>query len=335
MLTVFRNFAKSPIGLGVFALIITAFVVTLYEGQGGLGGAGGTGGAVATVGGDKIDETELARRVQNQMDGERQRNPEIDMARFVASGGVERTIDLTATGRAVELFAARQGMVASKKLVDGAIASIPAFNGPTGKFDQTTFVQVLTQRKLTEAMVRNDFVREALTKMIAIPAAGAANVPAALVTPYAALLLETRTGLIGVVPSQAYVPKTPPTDIELQNFYQRNIARYTIPERRIVRLAKFDRSRFVGKLAASDAEILTAYNAVPGFAARETRAFTQLIVPTQAQATDLLGKIRGGLSIADAAKSMQRDALPVAMTDKNGRVWGSTLFVSMRSRASR
>ncbi len=316
MLTVVRRFAKSPIGLGIFALIIVAFVVTLYEGQGGLGGASGTGGAVATVGGDKIDENELSRRVQNQLEGERQRNPEIDMTQFVASGGVERTVDLTATGRAVELFAEQQGMIASKKLVDGAIASIPAFNGPTGKFDQTTFVQVLTQRKLSEAMVRADFAREALTKMIAIPAAGAANVPAALVTPYAALLLESRSGQIAVVPSQAFVPKAAPTDVELQTFYQRNVARYTVPERRIVRYASFDKTRFVGKLTASDAEIQTAYNAVPDFAARDKRAFTQLIVPTQAQANDLLAKINGGLSLADAAKSIQRDALPVALTDK-------------------
>ena len=76
MLGFFRRFAKSPLGLAVFALIIVAFVVTLYEGQGGFGGAG-TGGAVATVGGQPVDEAELTRRVQNQLDAERQRNPEM------------------------------------------------------------------------------------------------------------------------------------------------------------------------------------------------------------------------------------------------------------------
>ena len=177
MLGFFRRFAKSPLGLGVFALIIVAFVVTLYEGQGAMGG--GTGGAVATVGGKAVDDVELTRRIQNQLEGERQRTPELDMTQFVAGGGADRTIDLTITGRALEFFAGEQGMVASKKLVDGAIASIPAFNGPTGKFDQTTFAQVLSQRKLSEAIVREDFAREALTKMIAIPAAGAARVPTA------------------------------------------------------------------------------------------------------------------------------------------------------------
>ena len=313
MLSFLRRFSKSPLGLGIFALILIAFVVTLYEGNGGLGGGSvtGTGGAVATVGGKAVDENELARRVQNQLDGERQRNPEMDMAQFVAAGGVEKTVDLTATGRALEIFAASQGMIASKKLVDGAIASISAFNGPTGKFDQTTFVQVLQQRKLTEAIVRADFGREALTKMLAIPAAGAARVPTGLIMPYASLLLESRTGEIAVVSSEAFMPKTAPTDAELQTFYQRNLVRYTVPERRIVRFARFDKSNVTVKAVATDAEIQAVYAADPAYAARDKRAFTQFIVPTQAQANDLLAKVKGGMSMADAGKSVQGLALEV------------------------
>ncbi len=317
MLGLFRRFSQSPIGIGIFALILIAFVVTLYEGKNAFGGGlTGTGGAVATVGSKDIDEVELARRVQNQLDGERQRNPEMDMSQYVASGGVEKTVDLTITGRALELFAAQQGMIASKKLVDGAIASIPAFNGPTGKFDQTTFAQVLAQRKLSEKIVREDFAREALTKMLAIPVAGAARVPERLILPYASLLLESRSGQVAVVPSKAFEPKSAPTDVELQTYYQRNIARYTLPERRIMRFARFDKSRVTAASVATDAEIDAAYKADTSYAAREKRAFTQIIVSTQAQANDLLAKLKGGASMADAAKSIQREPLPVAMTEK-------------------
>ncbi|UVO53197.1 SurA N-terminal domain-containing protein [Sphingomonas sp. SUN039] len=316
MLGFFRRFSKSPIGIGIFALILIAFVVTLYEGKSGFGLPGVSSSAVATVGGKDIDEGELARRVQNQLEGERRRNPEMDMSQFVAGGGVEKTVDLTITGRALEIFAAQQGMVASKKLVDGAISSIPAFYGPTGRFDQTTFAQVLAQRKLSEKVVRDDFAREALTKMLAIPAAGAARVPEKLILPYASLLLESRSGQVAVVPSKAFEPKTAPTDTELQTFYQRNIARYTLPERRVVRYARFDKSRVTAKSVATDAEIQSAYAADASYAARDKRAFTQIIVPTQAQANDLLNKVRGGMSIADAAKSVQREPLTVASTDK-------------------
>ena len=101
MLGLFRRFSKSPVGIAIFALILLAFVIGLYEAKSGFDvGSIVSGGGVATVGGESIDETELARRVKNQLDGERQRDPSTDIAKFIAAGGVEKTVDLTATGRA-------------------------------------------------------------------------------------------------------------------------------------------------------------------------------------------------------------------------------------------
>lgn len=317
MLSIFRNFSKSPIGLGIFALILIAFVVTLYEGKSGLGGMSLGGSSLVSVGGETIDEAELTRRVQNQLDGARQNDPTIDMAKFIASNGLERTIEMTETGRAFEVFAKDQGMVASKKLVDGMIASIPAFNGPTGKFDPTTFQQILIQRKLSESMLRDDFAREAYTKALAIPIAGAARVPVGLVQPYASLLLETREGHIAQVPSSAFLPTAAPTDSEVQGFYQRNLARYTVPERRVIRYATFDKSIVADRAKATDAEVEALYKAEEKeYGAREKRAFTQLIMPTQAEADAVLAKLRGGMSMADAGKSVKRDALTVPSTDR-------------------
>lgn len=319
MLSLFRNFSKSPIGLGIFALILIAFVVTLYEGKSGLGGMSLGGTSLASVGGETIDEAELTRRVQNQLEGARQSDPSLDMAKFIGAGGLERTIELTTTGRALEVFAEQQGMVASKKLVDGAIASIPAFHGPTGKFDPMTFQQVLAQRKLSESMLRDDFAREALTKALAIPIAGAARVPAGLVQPYASLLLEVREGRIAQVPSGAFQPTAAPSDAEVQGFYQRNLARYTVPERRTIRYATFDKSIVAEKAKATDAEIEALYKSQEkDYGAREKRAFTQVIVPTEAEANAVLAKVKGGMSMADAGKSVKRDALTVPATDPRG-----------------
>ncbi len=320
MLSYFRRFSKSPFGIAIFGLILIAFIVTLYQGKAGIGGfTGGTGGAVATVGGEAIDENELVRRAQNQLEGQRQQNPGATMAQFVAAGGVEQTVDLTTTGRALEIFAKQQGMAASRKLIDGAIASMPAFYGPTGKFDRSTFLAALSARKVTENMLRQDFERAELSRALAIPASGGARVPAAMVRPYASLLLETRSGIVAAVPSTLFLASTPPTDAELQIFYQRNIARYTVPERRILRYASFDRSRFTGKVSASDAEITKYYNDNAAiYAASERRSFTQVITGSQAEAERVIAAVRGGTSLADAARSVQRDPIPIATTDLDG-----------------
>ena len=316
MLSFFRRAAASPVGIAIFSLLLIAMVVTLYEGRSGLGLPGMGGGGVATVGGEDIPEGELVRRVQNELEGERQRQPAIDMPAYVAAGGVERTIELVMNGRAMEVFAQNQGMVASKRLVDGAIASIPAFNGPTGSFDRSTFLNVLANRKLTETQVRTDFAREALTRSLLVPAAGNARVPATLVEPYAALQLEARSGQVAAVPSAAFAAGPPPSDVEVQAFYRRAIARYTVPERRVIRYALFDKSRFADQSRATDAEIAAAYSGNPAvYGPKEKRSFTQIIVPTQAQANALLEKIRGGMPIADAARTIGREALDVPESD--------------------
>lgn len=317
MMTFLRRFATSPFGIAVFAIIIIAFVVTLYEGRAGLGGAAGGGSGLAEVGSVSIVEGEATRRVQNQLDAARQQQPELDMNAFVAQGGVEQTIDQLINGRALELFATEHGLVASRRLVDGAIASIPAFNGPNGQFDRSTFLNLLAQRKIPEAQLREDFAREALTKALLVPVAGAARVPQGVVERYAALLLEARSGQIGVVPTAAFAQNAPIPAGDLKTFYDRNVARYTVPERRTIRYATFDRARFDGKVVATEAEIAAAYKAnAARYAARETRGFTQIIVQQKADADRLLAGIRSGTAMATAAQSAGLEALTVPPTDK-------------------
>jgi peptidyl-prolyl cis-trans isomerase D len=317
MLSFFRKFAKSPIGLAVFAVIIIAFVVTLYDSNTMSGGAGSTGGAIAKVGDVTIAEAEAIRRTQNALEAARQEKPELDLNAFVAQGGADQTIDQMINGRAFEQFAAMNGLIASRRLVDGQIASIPAFNGPNGQFDRTTYLAILEQRRIPESQLRSDFAREAVTKMLLLPVAGGAQPPLGLVTPYASLLLEVRQGQVATVPSASFASNTPLNDAELNTYFQRNVARYTVPERRIVKLARFDRSRFEGKVTPTDAEVAAAYKAgAAKYAGRETRSFTQIIVPKQSDADALLTKVRGGTSMADAAKSLGLEALNVATTDK-------------------
>jgi len=317
MMTFFRRFATSPLGLAVFGIIIVAFIVTLYEGRSGLGGAAGGGSGLARVGSVSILEGEATRRVQNQLDSARQQQPALDMNAFVAQGGVEQTIEQMINGRALELFAADQGLVASKRLVDGAIASIPAFNGPNGQFDRTTFLALLEQRKIPEAQLREDFAREAVTKALLVPVAGAARTPNGVVERYASLLLEARSGQIAMVPTTSFRSNDPVTPADVKTFYDRNLARYTVPERRTIRYATFDRTRFEGKVAPTDAEIAASYRTnAARYAGRETRGFTQIIVQQKADADRLVAAVKGGTAMAAAARSAGLEALTVAPTDK-------------------
>jgi peptidyl-prolyl cis-trans isomerase D len=317
MMTAFRRFASSPVGIAVFAIILIAFVVTLYEGKSAFGGATGAGNGLASVGGTSIGEADAMRRTKAQLDNARQEKPELDMAAFISGGGVDSTINRMIDVTAMGAFAEKNGLIASRKLVDGAIASISAFNGPNGKFDRDTFLRILQQNNTSESQVRADFARDAINKMLILPASTASKVPAGLVLPYASLMLETRQGQIGVVPSVAFASNTPLPDADLTEFYKRNVGAYTVPERRVIKLAQFDRTRFEAAAKPSEAEVAAAYKAgAAKYAGREMRGFTQIIVQKQSDADGLLAKVKGGTSMADAAKSLGLEALAVTATDK-------------------
>ncbi|MFM9978036.1 MAG: SurA N-terminal domain-containing protein [Sphingomonadaceae bacterium] len=318
MISIFRRALSSKIMLAILTLILVAFVVTSFD-LTGLGAPAGAGRTLATVGDAKVGDVDALRRVQNQFEIARQQAPELDMAAFVAQGGAERTIDQMINGEAMAAFAKAHGLVASPALVDGIIAGIPAFSGPNGKFDESNFNAVLQQRRLTKAQVRGDFERDIITKLLLTPVAAAPQLPQGVIDRYAGLLMETRSGQIGVVPSAAFVSTAPIADAELTTFYTRNVARYTVPERRVIKYALFDRSRFAAKLVPSEAEIAAAYKAnAARYAGRQMRAFTQVIVQSQADAQGLLNRVRGGTAIAAAAAALGLEPLPVALTDKAG-----------------
>ena len=317
MLTFFRKFAASPIGIAVFAVILIAFVVTLYEGKSGLGGAGVSGSALATVGGATIDETKTKRYIDDQLNAARRETPELDLPGFLGNGGFEAAVDRLISINALQEFATRNGLTASTRLVGGQIASIPAFNGPDGKFDQTTYLRVLQANKRSDSLFRAEAAQAVVNNMLVTPLTSNIHVPIGLARPYASLLLEARSGEIGVVPSLSFASAAPLPEVELARYYQSNIKRYTIPERRVIKLAMIERSRFDGKIAPSEAEIAAAYKAGSAtYAGRETRTFTQIIVPTQAAAEALLAKLRSGTTMAAGAKSLGLDALDVPASDK-------------------
>jgi peptidyl-prolyl cis-trans isomerase D len=317
MISFVRSVLSSKLVLGLFALILIAFVITGVGTPGGLENLASDGTALAKVGGSTVSATDAAGRIQSQLSSARQEQPALDMPAFIRQGGAEQTIDQMINSRAFEAFGKQNGMAVSTRLVDGELASIAAFNGPTGKFDRNTFLAVLADRKLNEAQVRADLGRDKMANALILPAGGATRVPAKLVAPFASLLLESRTGLVGAVPSAAMSAGPAPTDAELTQYYTRQVARYTVPETRVVRYALFDRKRFQSLAVATDAELAAAYKAnAAEYTGVETRVFTQVILPDQKSAQALVAAVRGGIALSTAAKKAGSEATLLAAQDQ-------------------
>ena len=324
MISFFRRIFSSKIGLALtFAfvgLIAFAFATADVSGSGAFGGVTGSG-TVAEVGDSELTTSELFESVNNAFRAEQRQNTGLDIKTYVEGGGFDSVLDRLLNSFAISAFGNKYGMTAGKRLVDAEIADIPSFQGADGQFSEENFRRALQQQGISEKQLRDDFTRNIMANQL-LPAAGyGAAVPQKLVVPYASLLLEARQGKIATIPSVAFIDQTKPAPAALQAFYSKNSSRYTIPERRAVSYAIFDKSRFDGKINPSDKDIAGYYNLNKDkFAASESRTLEQVILPTEAAAKALADKIKGGASMQAAAQEVGLSSSNIGSVDKSALV---------------
>ena len=306
MITFFRRLFASKFGLFfamAFVLLIgAAFALADVSAPGGGAGFLGRGGdTVASVDGVDVDDERMTQLVTTALRNAREERPGLDMAALVEDGGLDEIIDQYMQGEALSAFSRDNGLLISKRLIDATIAGIPAFQGLTGSFDEPTFRQVLVQQGLTEEDVRRDLTRQTLVGILLGPVAASAQVPTTVARSYARLLLEERSGQVAAIPSSAVPQGAAPTAEQLNGFYQDNIRRYTLPERRSMRYAVFslDQMDFP---APTEEQIREYYEANSDtYGGSETRTFRQIVLTDAADARAFHAAVAGGEDFGEQA----------------------------------
>ncbi|OZA92947.1 MAG: peptidylprolyl isomerase [Erythrobacter sp. 34-65-8] len=306
MISFFRRFFNSklgvPVSLGFLALIALAFASSDITGTGMFGGVSG-GDRVAVVGDEKIGTADLSRAATNALDQMREQNPTLTMAAFLRDGAIDEVLEQLLDRTAIARFAEDIGLRAGDNLLNSEILAIPAFRGPDGNFSDEVYRAAIGQQGLTDAQVRLDLGQGILAQQLLVPSAFGAKMPDKMVSQYASLLKERRTGTIGIVPSALYEPASGPSKAQIQAYYTANRADYIRPERRVIRFATFDASAVAKASEPTEREIAARYEANREmFAARETRRLSQLIVPTQQAANAVRDKVSAGGSLEAAAR---------------------------------
>lgn len=303
MITALRRLFSSTLGkfiaLAFVGLIGVLFALGDVTGNASFGGLGGAN--VAKVGDTEIGVGELRQKVQQAYDQARQQQPGLTRQAFVESGALDQLLDQLVNDAAVRQYARDIGFGVSKRLIDGQIAD--AFAGVSGTFDQKRYEAYLADNGVSEAQLRREVETLLLTQQLAAPIGNLPNVSPGLARPYAVLPLEQRRGQAVYIPSSTFAPAGDPGDAVLKTFLSQNAAKFTVPERRVLQYALFDRAA-VPIPAVTDAEVAAAYKAnAAQYTAAETRRITQVIAPDQATANSIAAKVRGGTPLAAAAQS--------------------------------
>jgi len=328
MLAAVRRSVRSWAAGLILFLALVAIVITGF-GTGGFGGLGSLssgpkGDVLASVDGKQLTENEASDILNRQFGRARQEQPELSMSTFLQSA-FEPIVDQLILALAVQSYGERQGLSVSDRMIDREIVNIPAFRNFAGQFDDATFRQALQGQGITEAQLRQDIARSLMQRQLLGPIARGTTVPEAVAREYANLLLERRQGTIGVVPAELMRAGVTATDAEVATFYQRNRARFTIPERRVVRYAMIGRDQVAAAIRATDPEIAAYYrqNAAT-YGPRQTRDLQSVVLPDQAAAQRFVQQVRSGTSFADAARAAGFSAADISVANQTQAQFAGT-----------
>jgi len=314
MLSFFRSITKSRIGVFI-TLVFLGLIALAFAGadisSGTFGGVAG-GDRAATVGQARIDTSELSKSMTRALESVRQQSPTLTMKEFVEGGALDEVLSQLTDRAALMEWGKSHGFATGDRLIDSEIAKSSAFQGADGKFSEAAYKQLITQRGLNEALVRDDFAKGLMARQLLLPASIGARLPREAALRYIALAKESREGSVLLVPSLLFAPKTPPTDAQLAAYYKTNVAAYTRPESRSIRFVAFDDSVIKDLPAPSDSDVQARYKLnTATYAPSETRTLTQVIVPTEAAAKAFAAEVAGGKAIeaAAAAKGLSASKL--------------------------
>jgi len=318
---IFRRLLGSKYG-GVFAggflaIIAFAFIAgDLSNSNFSIGGQSSS--EVASIGKASLTTAELQSRAQMVFERMRQDNPALTIDQFLADNGLNRVADELIASKALIAYGEKHGMQIAKALVDAQIASNPAFVDATGNFSETVFRQLLSQQRVSEQDLRDDIKAQIIQQQLLTPVSAGAKAPTSMVPPYAAMLIEERTGEMFGVPSATFAPKTPATDAELRAYFAANGSQFAIPEQRKLRYALVNLSRFEAQAKPTEAELAELYKSkATQYKARQVRDFSQLILTTQAAANDAAAKAKQGQALTAVASSLGLAATRIDNVDQS------------------
>ncbi|TRD12571.1 peptidylprolyl isomerase [Erythrobacter insulae] len=305
MISFFRNFFQSKIGLPIFIgfLILVALAFAAADITGSTFGGVSGGDRVAVVGDERINSSELVSTAESALRNIQQENPTVSMSQLIEEGGLDEVMRQLIDRYAIGGYAEKYGLRAGDNLINSEILKISAFRGATGEFDQAVYESALRAQGLNDEILRRDLSDGLLAQQLLVPALASPRMPQKAAKHYASLLLERRKGEIAFIPSFAFAPEGEPTDEQLATYYSENNSRFIRPERRTIRYALFGADTIDADITPTAQEIKAFYDSnADRFAASETRDVSSFLVPTKDAATALVNRIRGGVSLEAAAR---------------------------------
>jgi peptidyl-prolyl cis-trans isomerase D len=308
---------KKRRGASVMAWILMAMLI------GGLGGFGVTnfGGSMTSIGavGDqKIEVTDYARALRNQMSSFSQQMGQPMTFQMAQAFGLDKQVlQSVINDAALDNEANRIGLSVGDTTVAQKLSEITAFQGVDGKLDKLAYDQVLKQNNLTkagfEAGIRKDNARQLLQTAVTT----GITTPAALTDTVTAWAGEERSfTLLPLTEASLTTPLVAPDDAALQAYYTAHIADYTRPEAKRISYVALLPEDIAKDLPVDEAALQKTYNdRISDYVVPEKRLVERLGFATEADAQAAKARIDAGESFETLVKERNLSLTDVDLGD--------------------
>ena len=317
MLQKLRSSVSGIFGIGLIILLVVAFAVW------GIADSFTTlsNNIIARVGNNTIERVEYRLRFSQQLQAlSRELDQPISLEQARALG-VDTQVLRTMVGMAaLNNAASDMGLALGDDAVAQSIIADPAFGGPSGKFDETVFRNVLSRNGLSEKLFTQDQRDFATRTQLLNALSNNAIVPAALVDRLYDYVLEKRIVRYIIVTEDAIGDIGAPSEEELIEFYEQSQLRFAEPERRTATVLSIEPERFARSIKISDEDIQAEYDfRAREFQVPEKREIDQLVFADPESIETAINMIKAGKSFVEIvnATGQNLDNTDLGLVTKN------------------
>lgn len=297
--------------------IVWILLGMLIMGLGGFGVTNFGGGlrAIGSVGETDISTDAFARALQSEMRAVSAQLNQPVTAAMAREFGIDRSVQARLfASAAVDEQARIMGISVGDDEVRTQILEAPGFQDPTGKFDRETYKLALRQQGQTEAGFEAELRAESARMILQGAVVGGVPAQSAIVDRYLGYIGEGRSVTVAQIAlTDLGAPIAPPTEADLQAWYDAHPADFTSPEIRKITYAWVTPEMIEAGVQLDDAALRASYEArLSEFQQPERRMVEKLVYPTReaaeaAKADVVAGKKTfavlaqdRGLTLADA-----------------------------------
>lgn len=303
MLQAIRSKASSFLVKVLFGLLIVTFGIW---GIGDIFRGRGEDPTVATVGSHDITLQEMSTAVQaamTQLQGMFNNSLTPEQAKQI--GVVDATLRRLVAGALVELEVDRLHLRLGDAAVRQAIVDNPAFRGVGGGFDRNTYLQLLSDNRMSESQYEKQLRQDMLNSELADALTAGWTPPAELTDTLYRARYERRTAVTAVLPADAAGPAPTPSATQLDSFYKAHQGDFRTPELRSFKLALLTIDNVAAGITVPEDRLKQEYQSrIAEFGQPEERQLQQMLLSDEAKAKTAEADLAAGQDFAAVAKSV-------------------------------